>query len=103
MGEGIDFAKKPHGHGSKGYMAERNNAKEHMADGKLANAAWAAIRPLPNWLRRSVGIVAAVLLVLFGASYLLDEPLRRFYPGLKKRLHGSGAVDPARNWRETIP
>ena len=57
-------------------MAERNNTGDRMPDRKLANAAWAAIRPLPKWLGRSVGILAAVLLLLFGASYLLDEPLR---------------------------
>jgi hypothetical protein len=33
---------------------------------------------LRNGVRRGVGIVVAALLVLFGASYLLDEPLRGF-------------------------
>ena len=65
-------------------MAERIKAEDHMPIGKRANAAWAAIRRLPKGLRRGVGIVAAVLLVLFGVSYLLDEPLRG---SMEKRIN----------------
>jgi hypothetical protein len=57
-------------------MAARLPEEGRVAIGKLANAAGGAIRSLPKGVRLGVVIGAAVLLALFTASYLLDEPLR---------------------------
>ncbi len=43
---------------------------------KLAETAQAAFRAFPKGLRRGAAALAALLLVLFVASYVLDEPLR---------------------------
>lgn len=65
-------------------MADRFQEEGRMGIRKPANAAGVALRSLPKGLRWGIGIVAAVLAVLFVASYLLDEPLRGT---MEKRLN----------------
>ncbi len=52
---------------------------------KLAETAGAAVRALPRGLRWGAAGLAAVLLALFVASYVLDEPLRS---SIEKRVNG---------------
>ncbi len=55
----------------------------------LLEKAGAAPRALPGWLRRTAVMIAALLALLFAASYLLDEPLRGSIEGkMNARLKG---------------
>jgi hypothetical protein len=52
--------------------------------GKPVNRLLAAVRRVPKGVRWGVGVLACLLLVLFVASYFLDEPLRR---SMEKRIN----------------
>ena len=52
--------------------------------GKPVNRLLAAVRRVPKGVRWGVGVLAGLLLVLFVASYFLDEPLRR---SMEKRIN----------------
>lgn len=66
-------------------MENQRPKERRILAGDLLNSAAAAIRSLPKALRWGTGILAALVLALFIASYFLDEPLRR---SMEKEMNG---------------
>lgn len=66
-------------------MTKQPKEAPSLVGRKLAETARAAVRALPKGLRWGAGSLAAVLIALFVASYLLDEPLRS---SIEKRVNG---------------
>ncbi len=66
-------------------MAKQRPEQLRLVVGKVTRPAGSAFRAVPKGLRRAAGLVAALLAILFVASYLLDEPLRG---SIEKRMNG---------------
>src|SRR5512144_1092619 len=58
-------------------MTEHQSGEHHHLDRKPLRSLKVIFRSMPKALRRGAGIIVTLLLVLFIASYFLDEPLRR--------------------------